>query len=49
MATSVKVYKDTINAYKNNLLESEADPLIIDFIRKILDIKKLDLIILTRD
>jgi hypothetical protein len=49
MATGIKVYKDAINAYRNNLLESEANPLIVDFIRKILDVKKPDLMILTRD
>ena len=49
MVTSVGVYKDTINAYGKNLLESEANPLTVEFIRKTLDIEKLDLIILTRD
>ena len=49
MATSIRVYKDAINAYKNNLLESEANLIIIDFIRKILNIKKPDLVILIRD
>jgi len=49
MVTSVGVCKDAINAYRKNLLESEADPLIVDFIGKILDIEKPDLVILTRD
>jgi len=43
------VYKDTINAYRKNLLESEANLLTVDFIREILDIEKLDLVVLTRD
>ncbi|KAF4628752.1 hypothetical protein G7Y89_g9401 [Cudoniella acicularis] len=47
--TSVGVCKDTIDAYKKNLLESEADLLTVYFIRKILDIEKPDLMILTRD
>jgi hypothetical protein len=49
IVTSVGVYKDAINAYKKNLLKSKANPLIIYFIRKILDIETLDLIIFTRD
>jgi len=49
MVTSVGVYKDAIDAYRKNLPESEANPLIVYFIRKILDIEKLDLVILTRD
>ena len=49
IVTSIGVYKDTINTYRKNLLESEANLLIVYFIRKILDIEKLDLIILTRD
>jgi len=49
IVTSVGVCKDAINAHRKNLLESEANPLTVDFIRKILDIEKLDLMILTRD
>ena len=49
MVPSIMVYKDTVNTYKNNLLESEANLHTIKFIRKVLDIEKLDLIILTRD
>lgn len=49
MVTGVGVYKDTIDAYRKNLLESKADPLTVEFIGKTLDIEKLDLIILTRD
>ena len=47
--TSIKVYKDAINAYKKNLLKSKANLLIIHFIKKILNIEKLDLIILIKD
>ena len=39
MVTSVGVCKDAINTYKKNLLKSKANPLIIHFIRKILDIE----------
>jgi hypothetical protein len=49
MVTGVGVYKDAIDAHGNNLLESKADPLTVDFIRKILDVEKPDLVILTRD
>jgi len=49
MVTSVGVCKDAINAYKKKLLESVANPLIVAFIRNILDVEELDLIILTRD
>ena len=49
IVTSIKIYKDTINIYRNNLLESETNLLIVKFIKKILDIEKPDLIILTRD
>jgi hypothetical protein len=49
MVTSVRVYKDAINVYGKNLLESEANPLIVDFIKKILDVEKLNLVILTKD
>jgi predicted MPP superfamily phosphohydrolase len=49
MVTGVGVYKDAINAYRKNLPESEADPLTVDFIRKVLDVEKPDLVILTGD
>jgi hypothetical protein len=49
MVTGIGVCKDAINAHGKNLLESEANPLTVDFIGKILDIEKLDLVILTRD
>ena len=49
MVTSVGVYKDAIDTNGKNLPESEADPLTVDFIGKILDVKKPDLVILTRD
>ncbi|KAI9657226.1 MAG: purple acid phosphatase [Alyxoria varia] len=49
MVTSIRVCKDTIDAYRNHLLESEADPLTVNFIGKILDVEKPDLMILTRD
>ena len=32
MITSIRVYKDTINTNKKNLLESKANLLIVDFI-----------------
>lgn len=49
MVTRVGVRKDAIDAYEKDLLESEADPLTGNFIRKILDFEKLDLMILTGD
>jgi hypothetical protein len=49
IVTSVKVCKNAINAYRKNLPESEADPLTIHFIGKILDNKKPDLVIFTGD
>jgi hypothetical protein len=49
MVTSVGVYKDAIDNYGNNLPQSEADPLTVDFIEKILDVEKPDFIVLTRD
>ena len=49
MVTGVGVCKDAINAYRNYLLESEADPLTVKFIGKILDVEKPDLVILARD
>jgi hypothetical protein len=49
MVTGIEVYKDAINTYRNNLPESEVNPLTVDFIRRILDIEKLDLMVLTGD
>jgi hypothetical protein len=49
MVTSIRVYEDTIDIYRRYLLESKADILIVNFIRMILDIERLDLIVYTRD
>ena len=49
MVTGVGVCKDAIDAYGKNLPQSEADPLTVAFIGKILDIEKPDLVILTGD
>ncbi|KAL2044542.1 hypothetical protein ABVK25_012395 [Lepraria finkii] len=49
MVTGVGVCKDAIDAHGKNLPESEADPLTVDFIGKILDVEKPDLVILTGD
>lgn len=49
MVTGVGVCKDAIDAHGNNLPESEADPLTVDFIGNILDVEKPDLVILTGD
>jgi hypothetical protein len=49
MVTGVGVCKDTIDTDGKNLPESEADPLTVDFIGKILDVEKPDLVILTGD
>ncbi|MCJ1430842.1 purple acid phosphatase [Xylographa pallens] len=49
MVTGVGVCKDAIDAHGKNLPESEADPLTVAFIGKILDVEKPDLVILTGD
>lgn len=49
MVTGVGVCKDAIDARGKNLPESEADPLTVDFIGKILDVEKPDLVILAGD
>lgn len=49
MVTSVEVYKDAIDAHEKYLSESEADPLTVNFIEKILNVEKPDLVILTED
>lgn len=49
MVTGVGTCKDAIDAHGNHLPESEADPLTVNFIGKILDIEKPDLVILTGD
>ena len=46
---NIKICKDTINIYKNYLLKSEINLLIIQFIEKILNIEKQDIVILIRD
>lgn len=49
MVTGVGICKDAIDAYGKNLPESEADPLTVDFIGKVLDAEKPDLVVLTGD
>lgn len=49
MVTGVGICKDAIDADGNNLPESEADPLTVNFIGKVLDIEKPDLVVLTGD
>jgi hypothetical protein len=49
MVTGVGICKDAIDAHGNNMPESEADPLTVDFISKVLDIEKPDLVVLTGD
>jgi hypothetical protein len=49
MVTGVGVCKDAIDAYGNHLPKSEADPLTVNFIGKILDVEKPDLVVLTGD
>lgn len=49
MVTGVGVCKDAIDAHGKNLPESNADPLTVDFIGRILDVEKPDLVILTGD
>lgn len=49
MVTGVGVCKDAIDAHGKNLPESEADPLTVEFMGKILDVEKPDLVILTGD
>ena len=49
MVTGVGICKDAIDAHGNDLPESEADPLTVDFIGRILDVEKPDLVILTGD
>ena len=49
MVTGVGTCKDAIDARGNRLPESEADPLTVNFIGKILDTEKPDLVILTGD
>jgi hypothetical protein len=49
MGTGVGVCKDAIDANGYNLPQSDADPLTVDFIAKILDLEKPDLVILTGD
>ena len=49
MVTGVGVCKDAIDAHGNHLPESEADPLTVKFIGKVLDVEKPDLVILTGD
>jgi Calcineurin-like phosphoesterase len=49
MVTGVGVCKDAIDAHGNHLPESEADPLTVKFIGKVLDVEEPDLVILTGD
>jgi len=49
MVTGVGVCKDAIDADGKNLPESEADPRTADFIGRILDVEKPDLVVLTGD
>lgn len=49
MVTGVGVCKDAIDAHGNHLPESEADPLTVNFIGKVLDVENPDLVILTGD
>lgn len=49
MVTGVGVCRDAINAHGQDLPESEADPLTVNFIGKILDVENPDLVILTGD
>jgi metallophosphoesterase superfamily enzyme len=49
MVTGVGICKDAIDDHGRALPESEADPLTVDFVGKILDIEKPDLVILTGD
>jgi hypothetical protein len=49
MVNGVGVCKDAIGAQGEELPESEADPLTVDFIGKILDVEKPDIVVLTGD
>lgn len=49
MVTGVGVCKDAIDADGNHMPQSVADPLTVDFIAKILDLEKPNLVILTGD
>lgn len=49
MVTGVGVCKDAIDGTGKNMPESEADPLTVQFIGKILDVEKPDLVVLTGD
>lgn len=49
MVVGVGICKDAIDAHGNELPASEADPRTVDFIGKILDIEKPDLVIFTGD
>lgn len=49
MGTGVGVCKDAIDAHGYNLPQSDADPLTVDFMAKVLDLEKPDLVILTGD
>jgi DNA repair exonuclease SbcCD nuclease subunit len=49
MGTGVGICKDAIDAHGKHLPKSEADPLTVDFIGKILDVEKPDPVVLTGD
>ena len=49
MVTGVGICRDAIDADGNKLPKSEADPLTVDFIGKVLDIEEPDLVVYTGD
>jgi len=49
MVTGVGFCKDAVDAHGNHLPESEADPLTVKFIGKVLDVERPDLVVLTGD
>jgi hypothetical protein len=49
MVTGVGVCRDAIDALGSHLPESEADPLTVNFLGKVLDVEKPDFVILTGD
>ena len=49
MVNGVGVCKDAVDAHGNDLPESEADPLTVQFIGNVLDVEKADLVILAGD
>lgn len=49
MVTSTRVCKDAVDAHRQPLPLSEADPLTVRFIERLLDAEKPDLVVLTGD